>query len=193
MRIKYSGQPGGWADWRIDRVNGALYHSSSCSGRCRVFGRSAMRWFVAGSLALFALQGACAEEPAKHPKPAQAAKSQGSDWPSFLGPTGDSKSSERGILTRWPEDGPPLVWQLAVGHRLWHARHPAPAGCFNSTGMAIRRGCDVWRARRASRCGRSSIPAIFRICTATTTARDARRSWTRSAFISSAPRACCTA
>src|ERR1044072_228004 len=39
----------------------------------------------------------------------------GSDWPCFLGPTGDSKSSETGILTRWPEAGPPLVWQVALG------------------------------------------------------------------------------
>ena len=27
----------------------------------------------------------------------------GVDWPSFLGPTGDSKSPETGILTDWPE------------------------------------------------------------------------------------------
>ena len=40
---------------------------------------------------------------------------QGSDWPCFLGPSGDSKSTERGILTRWPAEGPPLVWQLKLG------------------------------------------------------------------------------
>ncbi len=39
----------------------------------------------------------------------------GSDWPQFLGPTGDNKSSERGILTTWPATGPPIVWQLALG------------------------------------------------------------------------------
>ncbi|HEY2892914.1 MAG TPA: PQQ-binding-like beta-propeller repeat protein [Pirellulales bacterium] len=39
----------------------------------------------------------------------------GTDWPRFLGPTGDSKSSERGILTHWPAAGPPVVWQLALG------------------------------------------------------------------------------
>src|SRR5689334_1870316 len=44
-----------------------------------------------------------------------SAQSAGSDWPCFLGPTGDSKSTERGILTHWPADGPPLVWQLGLG------------------------------------------------------------------------------
>lgn len=39
----------------------------------------------------------------------------GSDWPCFLGPTGDSKSSERGILTTWPAGGPPLVWHMQLG------------------------------------------------------------------------------
>ncbi|HEY4309479.1 MAG TPA: PQQ-binding-like beta-propeller repeat protein [Pirellulales bacterium] len=39
----------------------------------------------------------------------------GEDWPCFLGPTGDSKSSERGILTTWPRQGPPVVWQHRLG------------------------------------------------------------------------------
>ncbi len=39
----------------------------------------------------------------------------GSDWPAFLGPTGDSKSPETGIRTSWPEAGPPVVWQKDIG------------------------------------------------------------------------------
>jgi outer membrane protein assembly factor BamB len=67
---------------------------------------------------------AMAEEPAKRaatPATSSSATSSmagrqtGSDWPCFLGPTGDSKSSERGILTKWPDTGPPLVWQLPLG------------------------------------------------------------------------------
>jgi len=38
-------------------------------------------------------------------------RAEGSDWPSFLGPTGDSKSSEKGIITKWPKDGLRIVWQ----------------------------------------------------------------------------------
>jgi len=39
----------------------------------------------------------------------------GSDWPRFLGPTGDSVSTEKGMLNPWPEKGPKIVWQLPVG------------------------------------------------------------------------------
>lgn len=39
----------------------------------------------------------------------------GDDWPCFLGPTGDGVSTEKGILTRWPKAGPPVVWSLATG------------------------------------------------------------------------------
>jgi outer membrane protein assembly factor BamB len=39
----------------------------------------------------------------------------GDDWPTFLGPTGDSKSTEVGILKEWPEAGPRVVWQRRLG------------------------------------------------------------------------------
>ena len=39
----------------------------------------------------------------------------GEDWPQFLGPTGDSKSTETGIRTDWPEAGPKRVWTKRLG------------------------------------------------------------------------------
>jgi outer membrane protein assembly factor BamB len=39
----------------------------------------------------------------------------GSDWPCFLGPTGDSVSTEKGIVSPWPKEGPRLIWQRALG------------------------------------------------------------------------------
>jgi len=33
------------------------------------------------------------------------------DWASWRGPNRDGVSVERGLLTTWPEDGPPLVWE----------------------------------------------------------------------------------
>jgi outer membrane protein assembly factor BamB len=39
----------------------------------------------------------------------------GTDWPRFLGATGNGKSSETGILTRWGPNGPPVVWQHKLG------------------------------------------------------------------------------
>ena len=41
-----------------------------------------------------------------------AKREQGEDWPHFLGPTRDSKSSEKGIV--WPQDGPKIVWQRSL-------------------------------------------------------------------------------
>jgi outer membrane protein assembly factor BamB len=35
------------------------------------------------------------------------------DWPSFLGPRRDGTSVER--ISAWGEDGPPLLWEVAVG------------------------------------------------------------------------------
>jgi outer membrane protein assembly factor BamB len=40
----------------------------------------------------------------------------GSDWPAFLGPTGDSVSSEKGILAPWPKEGPHVVWHKRLGN-----------------------------------------------------------------------------
>ncbi|NIL96321.1 MAG: PQQ-binding-like beta-propeller repeat protein, partial [Planctomycetales bacterium] len=68
-----------------------------------------------GVLALILLtvpaRGADAEEGVEDLR----TRTDGVDWPGFLGPTGDSKSPERGILTRWPTTGPKLVWQRRLG------------------------------------------------------------------------------
>ena len=59
---------------------------------------------------------ACADDPRdSRATPSRAPAAHRSDWPGFLGPTADSQSTERGILTRWPADGPPRVWQLPLG------------------------------------------------------------------------------
>ena len=38
-----------------------------------------------------------------------ATRQQGSDWKTFLGPTADSKSTETGPLTQWPQEGLRIV------------------------------------------------------------------------------------
>jgi outer membrane protein assembly factor BamB len=37
------------------------------------------------------------------------------DWPQFLGPTANGISTETNLLDKWPEKGPPIVWQKAIG------------------------------------------------------------------------------
>jgi outer membrane protein assembly factor BamB len=38
-----------------------------------------------------------------------------SDWPGFLGPTGDSVSPEKGIIHPWPKEGLRIVWHKRLG------------------------------------------------------------------------------
>ncbi|MFM8273836.1 MAG: PQQ-binding-like beta-propeller repeat protein [Gemmata sp.] len=42
--------------------------------------------------------------------PARAA-----DWPTFLGPTRDGVSSEKGLITPWPKEGLKKVWECELG------------------------------------------------------------------------------
>ncbi len=37
------------------------------------------------------------------------------DWPRFLGINADCKSAETGLLDKWPQEGPPLIWKKEVG------------------------------------------------------------------------------
>jgi outer membrane protein assembly factor BamB len=58
-------------------------------------------------------------DPAVAPPPSDdvpdlRTRKTGGDWPRFLGPTGDSVSSEKGI-TPWPKEGLKIVWSEAVG------------------------------------------------------------------------------
>jgi outer membrane protein assembly factor BamB len=39
----------------------------------------------------------------------------GDDWPCFLGPKGTGECSETQWLKKWPEGGPPVVWQKRIG------------------------------------------------------------------------------
>jgi hypothetical protein len=39
-----------------------------------------------------------------------AGKGFGTDWPSFAGARRDNRSSETGLLPRWPSGGPALAW-----------------------------------------------------------------------------------
>jgi len=73
-------------------------------------------WLAAVGLIVFELGiPSAAAQPAAQLQPAPlknlGTRKQGVDWPSFLGPTGDSKSSETGILTDWQKSPLRLVWQ----------------------------------------------------------------------------------
>jgi outer membrane protein assembly factor BamB len=46
------------------------------------------------------------------PVKAGAADMDPGDWPQWRGPARDGVSTETGLLEKWPEGGPPLVWQV---------------------------------------------------------------------------------
>ena len=77
------------------------------------------------------------------------------DWPTFLGPNRDGCSSDTGLLTQWPKEGPPLLWKkedigpgwssvAVVGGRVY------TTGNENGHQMLIcldeKTGKDIWRA-----------------------------------------------
>src|SRR5579871_329247 len=39
----------------------------------------------------------------------------GTDWPIFLGPHGTGVSDETGLLEKWPELGPTVLWDKRIG------------------------------------------------------------------------------
>ncbi len=42
-------------------------------------------------------------------------REQGSDWPRFLGPNGDGRSSEKGLNTDWKSKPPKMLWHQKIG------------------------------------------------------------------------------
>src|SRR5262245_38097330 len=50
--------------------------------------------------------------PAGVSNPVSQARGQPGHWPGWRGPNRDNISTETGLLKKWPEGGPPLVWQV---------------------------------------------------------------------------------
>ncbi len=46
---------------------------------------------------------------------AVATTASAQDWPQFLGPTADSKSTQKNLLREWPAEGPEVKWTTNVG------------------------------------------------------------------------------
>ncbi|MCI0333366.1 MAG: PQQ-binding-like beta-propeller repeat protein [Planctomycetes bacterium] len=85
-------------------------------------------------------------------------KLNGEDWPDFLGPQRNGKSTETGLQTSWPAGGPPIVWQTPIGTgysapaisdgRLYHFARFGDAArltCFDA-----KTGAEVWRCEHPS-------------------------------------------
>lgn len=85
-----------------------------------------------------------------------AAESRAEDSPSFLGLQRDGKSTETGLITKWAENGPPVLWRLdkdeagsgyagvavAEGRVFFFDRH---AGKARLRALVPRAGRELWR------------------------------------------------
>jgi outer membrane protein assembly factor BamB len=58
----------------------------------------------------------------------------GDDWPQFRGPTRDGKSAETGLLKKWPEEGPELLWSVG-GLGIGFSSVAVAGGFVYTTGM----------------------------------------------------------
>jgi outer membrane protein assembly factor BamB len=69
---------------------------------------------LARFLALFAMS-VLAPFLTSHAQQANSTPAAGSDWPQFLGPNRNGISPETGLIDRWVEAGPPVVWRVPGG------------------------------------------------------------------------------
>lgn len=53
--------------------------------------------------------------PGAEAPPSVWTRESGVDWPIFLGPTQDSKSPEKGIVTQWGSNAPKVLWAKQLG------------------------------------------------------------------------------
>jgi outer membrane protein assembly factor BamB len=61
------------------------------------------------------------------------------DWPQFRGPNRDGVSAEKGLLARWPADGPKLAWSVqGVGKGFTHVT--VADGLVYVTGLVDKKG-----------------------------------------------------
>jgi outer membrane protein assembly factor BamB len=56
------------------------------------------------------------------------------DWPAFRGPNRDGKSAETGLMKKWPEGGPGLLWSVE-GLGIGFSSVAVAQGCIYTTGM----------------------------------------------------------
>lgn len=77
--------------------------------------RRVRSWRTWTALLCWSLGLGVARPAAGQALPDHGTRRVGEDWPRFLGPTGDSRSSEQGLPQQFPEAGLPVVWWRDIG------------------------------------------------------------------------------
>ena len=78
---------------------------------------------------------------------------EASYWPRFHGPNGDNKSPDKGLLQKWPEGGPELMWSANGIGQGYSSITLADGLIFTagSKGTGTGRACDDSRRRKTGR------------------------------------------
>jgi outer membrane protein assembly factor BamB len=69
----------------------------------------------------------------------EAGDSDSNDWPQFRGPNRDGKSGETGLLKKWPEQGPKMLWSVE-GLGSGYSTVAIAGGTIYTTGLVDRKG-----------------------------------------------------
>jgi hypothetical protein len=119
-------------------------------------------------------------------------RTEGGDWPGFLGPTGDGVSSEKGILTSWPREGPRLVWEKRLD--LGYAMPSISRGrLFQFDRLRNRARLHCWKSETAEPLWTYEYPTDFEDSYGYDNGPRCCPAWTAPAFTFTAPRGCCIA
>ncbi|MGI8981392.1 MAG: PQQ-binding-like beta-propeller repeat protein [Pirellulaceae bacterium] len=81
------------------------------SHKSLVFSAALSACVLAAAATAFTSAHAAAPSPAKPTLDLAKAEAQKGEWSRWRGPNGDAISAEKGLLTEWPKEGPPLAWQ----------------------------------------------------------------------------------
>ena len=78
-----------------------------------LFGSAALAALLVSGTVAFRILPAAAPDAGRDAKGLDLAKIEAArgEWSRWRGPNGDGVSAEKGLLTEWPNEGPPLVWQ----------------------------------------------------------------------------------
>ncbi|MEM8668953.1 MAG: PQQ-binding-like beta-propeller repeat protein [Planctomycetota bacterium] len=89
------------------------------------------------------------------------------DWPQWRGPERDGKSSEKGLLKQWPDDGPPLAWSIegvgggyssiAIADKNIFTLGDLEDGCY-AIALSESDGSQIWKTKLGAAGGHRGYP-----------------------------------
>ncbi len=96
-----------------------------------------------------------------HPRSQFLVAALAEDWPQFRGAARDNVSRETGLLRKWPQGGPRVLWTIPVGQgyagaaivagRVYHNDYDEAKGEWGVFARSLATGKELWRYTEARR------------------------------------------